>query len=97
MKKLGMIAFFLLLLFLLPPPPVWAEGSAVDVGAVEEALDEEAREIGGELKTDGSYDLDGALARLWARAPTGPSNRRTSCSCGTTRAWRRAPSSWAGR
>ena len=68
MKKLGMIAFFLLLLFLLPPPPVWAEGSAVDVGAVEEALDEEAREIGGELKTDGSYDLDGALARLWARA-----------------------------
>lgn len=39
----------------------------VDVGAVEEALPEAEREISGPLKTDGSYDAEGALKRLWDR------------------------------
>lgn len=64
MKKL----LFLFLLASLFIAPVWAEDAPLDVSAVEKDLDEEAREIGGELKTDGSYDLDGALGRLWKKA-----------------------------
>lgn len=38
-----------------------------DVYQMEEALPEESREISGRLKLDGSYDVKGALERLWNR------------------------------
>ena len=54
----------LLLLSCLLIVPVWAQGDELDVSAVEEALDDDAREVSGPLKTDGSYDVRGALGRL---------------------------------
>ena len=63
MKKLLMILLLVPLLI----TAVWAEGGGVDVSGVEEGLDEETREISGELVTDGSYDVDGAIARLFAK------------------------------
>ncbi len=59
-----------LLLAALLIPPVWAEEPGVDVSAVEEGLPEEAREVSGELVTDGSYDMRGAVARLVDKAKT---------------------------
>ena len=35
------------------------------VYTLEEALDEEERELSGDLRIDGSYDAGGALARIW--------------------------------
>ena len=43
-----------------------AEGE-IDVSTVEDALPEPAREVSGQLITDGSYDLSGALERLFLR------------------------------
>lgn len=60
------ILFFLILITLLICP-VWADSGGVDVSAVEEGLDGEAREISGELVTDGSYDAEGAITRLFSR------------------------------
>ncbi len=68
MKKL------LLILLLLPLFTVsaWAEEPAaqlagdLDIGALHDALPEELREIGGELRV-GDYDEVGALERLWTR------------------------------
>ena len=60
MKKLLLL---ILLLLLLPFPSAKAAG--LDVSAVEEALPEEARGVGGTLTLDGSYDGAGALERLW--------------------------------
>lgn len=48
--------------------PAFAEEGALDVSAVEDELPEEAREVSGELTTDGSYDMKGAVARLMKRA-----------------------------
>ena len=48
--------------------PVFAEGSGFDVSAVEEKLPDDAREVGGTLTTDGSYDVRGAIARLYGKA-----------------------------
>lgn len=48
--------------------PVFADESGFDVSAVEDELTEEAREISGELTTDGSYDVRGAIERLYERA-----------------------------
>lgn len=53
------------LLFLTNAPAVCAEEPPLDVSAVKEALPEEAREVGGTLTLDGSYDGAGALSRLW--------------------------------
>ena len=47
--------------------PVFAENASLDVSAVEDGLTEEAREVSGPLTTDGSYDMHGALARLFDR------------------------------
>ncbi len=66
MKRILLFLLFSVLLM----TPVRAEGPSIDVSVVEKGLSEEAREVGGELKTDGSYDLDGALARLWRKAKT---------------------------
>ena len=64
-----MRAFALCLLFaLLLTAPVFASEGGLDVSPVEEELPEEAREISGELVTDGSYDMRGALARLIGKA-----------------------------
>ena len=63
MKKL----LFCLLFFLLLAAPAYAE-NGIDVSSVEEGLPEDAREISGELVTDGSYDMRGAIARLADRA-----------------------------
>ncbi|MCR5664799.1 MAG: stage III sporulation protein AE [Oscillospiraceae bacterium] len=41
-------------------------GEELQVRAVQEGLSGEAGEIGGELRFDGSYDAQGALARLWS-------------------------------
>ena len=57
MKKL----LFCLLFFLLLAAPAYAE-NGIDVSSVEEGLPEDAREISGELVTDGSYDMRGACA-----------------------------------
>lgn len=64
MKRLVMmLAFFFLL-----TAPVYAEELPLDVTAVESALDEEARAVSGSLETDGSYDVQGAIARILERA-----------------------------
>ena len=63
MKKLLFCLLFLLLL----TAPAYAE-NGIDVSSVEEGLPEDAREISGELVTDGSYDMRGAIARLADRA-----------------------------
>lgn len=63
----------LLILLMLPAftVPAYAgdiyEQAADETGiyAVEEQLPEEAREISGSLKVDGSYDTENALERLW--------------------------------
>ena len=39
----------------------------MEISRVEDTLDEEEREISGNLTLDGSYDAPGALARLWDR------------------------------
>ena len=39
----------------------------LEISRVEDSLDEEEKEISGELTLDGSYDARGALARLWDR------------------------------
>ena len=38
-----------------------------DVRAVRDALPEDVRDVGGELRLDGDYDSAGALERLWNR------------------------------
>ena len=48
--------------------PVYAADGELDVGVVEDALDENAREVSGELTTDGSYDVRGAIGRMIDRA-----------------------------
>ena len=58
----------LLLLTCLLIAPVYAAEEGLDVSVVEDALDEEAREVGGTLTTDGSYDVRGAIGRLIDRA-----------------------------
>ena len=58
----GLLFAFLLIV------PVFAEEASLDVSAVEEGLPPEARELSGELVTDGSYDMRGAIARLADRA-----------------------------
>ena len=58
----------LLLLLALFFVPVSAEEYSVDVSAVEEGLTEEAREVSGNLVTDGSYELQGAFERLIVKA-----------------------------
>ena len=50
--------------------PVFAEEGGLDVSAVESGLPEEARQISGELVTDGSYDMRGAIERLFVRMRT---------------------------
>ena len=59
-----------LLLILMLTAPIFAEESAIDVSAVEDALTDEARELSGELMTDGTYDMRGAIARLMEKAKT---------------------------
>ena len=44
--------------------PVFAEEGALDLSVVEDSLGEDARAVSGELKTDGSYDMNGAVRRL---------------------------------
>ena len=48
--------------------PVFEDESVLDVSAVADELTEEAREISGDLTTDGSYDVRGAIGRLYDRA-----------------------------
>lgn len=64
MKKILLLAPFVLLFLFLPPQAV-AAGAELDVSAVEEALPDEARGVGGTLTLDGSYDGASALSRLW--------------------------------
>ncbi len=45
-------------------------GEIVGADALQRALPEEEREIGGTLTLDGSYDVEGALGRLWKAART---------------------------
>ena len=67
MKKLW-ICLLLCPLFVVT---AYAEGAVTEDAAlrefyaVEEALPEAEREISGSLRLDGSYDAQGALARLW--------------------------------
>ncbi|MBQ3482431.1 MAG: hypothetical protein IJH48_08975 [Oscillospiraceae bacterium] len=63
MKRLLFFLLFVLLLM----PAVYAEEASLDVSAVEEGLPPDVREISGELVTDGSYDMRGAIARLAER------------------------------
>ncbi len=49
---------------------VYASSDQFDLSQVEDGLDEDAREISGELVTGGSYDLGGALGRLVNKAKT---------------------------
>lgn len=49
---------------LLLTAPAFADDIGPDVTTVEGALPQEAREISGELVTDGSYDIPGAIGRL---------------------------------
>ncbi len=58
-----LLAFFL-------SAPVFADEGTLDVSAVERELSEDARELSGQLVTDGSYDMRGAIARLMDRART---------------------------
>lgn len=60
--------FFILLLALLLTAPVYAEEAEIDVSVAEEELPQDAREISGELLTDGSYDVGGAIGRLLDKA-----------------------------
>ncbi len=55
------------LLLLLAAPNAQNESAMPDISAVTEALPEDAREVGGTLTLDGSYDGTGALRRLWNR------------------------------
>ena len=57
----------LLLVLLFSTVPVYADELPLDVSAVEQELSKEARAISGELATDGSYDVEGAIARLLRR------------------------------
>ena len=57
----------LLMLWILTVP-VYAAESGINVSVVEDELTEEAREISGALTTDGSYDVRGAIARLYDSA-----------------------------
>lgn len=61
MKRLFLCLAFALLLM----APVFAEESGLDVSSVEDALPEDAKEVSGELVTDGSYDMRGAVERLF--------------------------------
>ena len=65
MRQAIFILLFLPLLFAIPTEELLPEASAM-----EEGLSSEDREIGGRLTLDGSYDAQGALARLWERALT---------------------------
>ena len=57
-----------------------AEDPGFEVGGVTEGLTEEALEIGGELRLDGSYDTSGALERLWrAFLESAAAKLRSSC------------------
>lgn len=64
MKRL---LFTALLLFVLCTP-VFAEELPLDVSAVETGLGEDERAISGSLQTDGGYDMEGAISRLYKRA-----------------------------
>ena len=66
---------FILLMLLLLPIPVYAEEPLPEVSIVEEELGDEAREISGELKTDGSYDVAGAIGRLIRKGKAEAENR----------------------
>ena len=66
MKRLLLILLF----FLLLTTPVFAEEEGLNVSAVEDGLPEDARELSGELATDGSYDMQGAIGRLIEKAKT---------------------------
>ncbi len=63
MKRLALCLAFVLLL----TAPVFAEEGGLDVSSVEDALPEDAKEVSGELVTDGSYDMRGALERLFEK------------------------------
>lgn len=64
---------FLLVLLLIPgfTVPAYAEdiyeqaADETEIYAIEDQLPEEARDISGSLKVDGSYDTENALERLW--------------------------------
>lgn len=69
MRKMLLI-FALIPLFCVPcrAEGLYGEvGESFDIGAVSEAVSEEAEEISGKLTIDGSYDADSALKRLWNR------------------------------
>ncbi len=53
-----------ILFALLLTAPTFAEEGGPDVSVVEGALPEEAREVSGDLVTDGGYDMRGAIDRL---------------------------------
>lgn len=66
--KTAIILILLVPLFIIPASAEDLYGAAADAigaDAMEQTLSDEEREISGELKTDGSYDVRGALTRLW--------------------------------
>lgn len=65
MKRCAVLVFLLCMIL---SAPVFAEGDSLDVSSAEEELNAEARSITGGLVTDGSYDVGGALGRLFDKA-----------------------------
>lgn len=65
-----LLLFFIMPIFFMPAyaDDLYEETAALTgVEAMEEALGADTREISGELRADGGYDVRGALSRLWRK------------------------------